>query len=169
MRLTAMRLRSGQHNVDLLSILANASELACADAAVIAEQAHVCKAKTVRKPWGSERWLVPEGSPFGFKIIALAAGKRTSLQYHREKEEANLVAVGEGRAFLADDVNSPLTEHPLTPGCITHIKSGVVHRLEASTEMIIVEVSTPHLDDVIRIEDDTGRHSGRIAGEHVQK
>jgi mannose-6-phosphate isomerase-like protein (cupin superfamily) len=129
-------------------------------------QSHLATAKLVSKPWGTERWLVPEGSAFGFKVITVRAGERTSLQYHREKEEANLIVRGEGRLFLADGVGTPLEAHALAPGHIAHIRPGVVHRVEAVTDLVIVEVSTPQLDDVVRIEDDMGRRDGRIEAEH---
>jgi mannose-6-phosphate isomerase len=129
-------------------------------------QAHVATAKIVSKHWGNERWLVPDGSPFGFKVITVCAGKRTSLQYHREKEEANLVFSGEGRLWLAENIGVSLEEQVLAPGHIAHIRPGEVHRIEAVTDLIMVEVSTPQLDDVIRIADDMGRGDGRIDAEH---
>jgi mannose-6-phosphate isomerase len=124
--------------------------------------------KIVHKHWGEERWLVAEGSPFGFKLITIRAGKRTSLQYHERKEEANLILCGEGWLRVGADSASPLEDHSLTAGHIAHIRPGVVHRIEAVTDIVLVEVSTPELDDVIRIEDDLGRGSGRIESEHVQ-
>ncbi|WP_051450477.1 cupin domain-containing protein [Actinospica robiniae] len=124
------------------------------------------QAKTVRKPWGEERWLVPEGAPFGFKLIIVRAGLRTSLQYHRAKEEANLVLSGIGRLHRAESPDAPATVHPLVSGQIVHVLPGVVHRVEAVTDLVIVEVSTPELDDVVRLADDTGRGAGRIAAEH---
>jgi mannose-6-phosphate isomerase len=129
--------------------------------------AHLAGVKVVQKHWGEERWLVPEGSPFGFKVIAIRAGKRTSLQYHRRKEEANLVLCGEGRLLLADEAGAALTDRPLVPGQIAHVRPGTVHRVEAVTDLVLVEVSTPELDDVIRIEDDLGRGDGRIEAEHL--
>lgn len=122
--------------------------------------------KTVRKPWGEERWLVPEDAPFGFKIIVVRAGQRTSLQYHRHKEEANLVLSGTGRLHMAASAAEPTRTHPLIPGQIAHVRPGVVHRVEAVTDLLIVEVSTPELDDVVRLADDAGRGDGRIAAEH---
>ena len=127
---------------------------------------HLASAKVVHKHWGEERWLVPEGSPFGYKVITIRAGKRTSLQYHRQKEEANLILNGEGRIWFAEGVDEPLSDHPLRPGQIAHVRPGVVHRIEALTDLVLVEVSTPELDDVIRIADDDGRGDGRIESEH---
>jgi mannose-6-phosphate isomerase len=127
----------------------------------------LASAMVVRKHWGEERWLVPEGSPFGFKLISILAGKRTSLQYHRRKEEANLILCGEGRIYCADNSDMPLVESVLMPGRIVHIRPGMIHRVEALTDLVIVEVSTPELDDVIRLDDDMGRGDGRIDTEHT--
>ncbi|ANN22059.1 sugar isomerase [Amycolatopsis orientalis] len=124
------------------------------------------QAKRVAKPWGEERWLVPEGSPFGFKMIVVRKGNRTSLQYHEEKEEANLVLRGEGRLIFAETPNAPRAAYPLAPGDIVRVVPGQVHRIEATADIVLIEVSTPELDDVIRLEDDTGRKHGRIQQEH---
>jgi len=129
---------------------------------------HLSTVKKVHKHWGDERWLVPEGSAFGFKVITVLAGNKTSLQYHRDKEEANLVLSGQGRLHLAESVGAQLTVYRLVPGQIAHICPGVVHRIEAVTDLVIIEVSTPELDDVIRLEDDMNRGSGRIAAEHQE-
>jgi mannose-6-phosphate isomerase len=136
----------------LMSLLAAGSDLA--------------SAKVVRKHWGEERWLVPEGSPFGFKVISVLAGKRTSLQYHNHKEEANLILCGKGRLYTGGSGGEPLVESELAPGQIAHIRPGMIHRVEAVTDLLIVEVSTPELDDVVRLADDLGRGDGRIEAEH---
>ena len=124
------------------------------------------QAKRVTKPWGEERWLVPEGSPFGFKVIVVRKGNRTSLQYHEAKEEANLVLRGEGQLIFAETPSAPRIACPLVPGDIVRVAPRQVHRIEAVTDIVLVEVSTPELDDVIRLEDDSGRTHGRIQQEH---
>lgn len=128
---------------------------------------HVTTAKKVTKRWGEERWLVAEGAPFGFKIIHIHAGQKTSLQYHERKEEANLVLRGSGVFFYASEQpNGLLRKIGVSVGDIVHILPGMVHRIEARTDITLVEVSTPELDDVIRLEDDWNRGSGRIESEH---
>ncbi|MBB4277707.1 cupin domain-containing protein [Rhizobium mongolense] len=128
---------------------------------------HVTTAKKVTKRWGEERWLVAEGAPFGFKIIHILAGQKTSLQYHERKEEANLVLTGSGVFFYANEQpNERLKNIDLSVGDIVHILPGMVHRIEARTDITLVEVSTPELDDVIRLEDDWSRGNGRIESEH---
>lgn len=123
--------------------------------------------KVVRKGWGEERWLVDEHAPFAFKLIHLRAGARTSLQYHEKKEEANLIIRGEGTLYHADRVGEDIASRPLSAGDIVHVRPGAVHRIEAATDLTLVEVSTPELDDVIRLADDFGRGDGRIAAEHA--
>jgi len=125
--------------------------------------------KRVRKGWGEERWLVAENSPFGFKVIHVKAGERTSLQYHEKKEEANLILRGEGTLYFADRVGNEILTRALLPGDIVHVRPGAVHRIEASTDITLVEVSTPELDDVIRLSDDFGRGNGRISAEHESR
>jgi mannose-6-phosphate isomerase len=150
----------------LISMLAAADQLT-GEGTGSAMKADLAGAKVVRKHWGEERWLVPEGSPFGFKVITVRAGKRTSLQYHRQKEEANLILCGEGLLYYAESTGVPLSSSALVPGRIVHVRPGMIHRIEAATDLVIVEVSTPELDDVIRLEDDMSRGSGRIEAEHT--
>jgi mannose-6-phosphate isomerase len=123
-------------------------------------------AKKVTKQWGEERWLIHGDAPFVLKMIHLKGGTRTSLQFHRYKEEANLVISGrvllhfrscEGRGETCE----------LGPGVVIHIERGAVHRLEALTDVIMIEVSTPEVDDVIRLSDDWDRPDGRIDAEHL--
>jgi mannose-6-phosphate isomerase len=122
--------------------------------------------KKVTKGWGHELWLLPEDAPFGFKLIAIDAGERTSLQYHREKEEANLLLRGSAVLWYADAPTAPVSKRELREGDIVHVPPGALHRIEAVTDIVLVEVSTPELDDVIRVADDFGRGNGRIATEH---
>jgi mannose-6-phosphate isomerase len=152
----------------LINMLAAAERLRAASGSS-AWQEHLSTAKLVRKHWGDERWLVGEGGAFGFKVITVRAGKRTSLQYHRVKEEANLVLCGDGVLHVADRAGAKLRRYPLVPGQIAHIRAKTVHRVEAVTDLVLVEVSTPELDDVVRLEDDLGRGDGRIAAEHLEQ
>jgi mannose-6-phosphate isomerase-like protein (cupin superfamily) len=152
--------------MDFLTTLLTASGEWPAEVDLPPEGLLLSSAKTVHKPWGEERWLVPEGSPFGFKLLAVRAGQRTSLQYHRQKEEANLILSGSGRLHLAVSTAARLQVYPLIPGQVAHIRAGVVHRVEAVVDLVLVEVSTPQLDDVIRLADDTARGDGRIIAEH---
>ena len=124
-------------------------------------------AKLVRKPWGHERWLVPETSSFAFKRIRLKAGMRTSLQLHRQKEEAALILSGKGTLVWRRDREGPMQSVSLMAGAVVHVLPNTVHRIVAETDLTLIEVSTPELDDVIRIADDSGRPDGKIESEHA--
>jgi quercetin dioxygenase-like cupin family protein len=122
-------------------------------------------AKKVSKQWGEERWLVHGDAPFAMKMIHLKAGARTSLHVHRCKEEACLVIAGSARLhFLSGEGCGETCE--LGPGVVIHIGRGAVHRIEALTDVIMIEVSTPEVDDVVRLSDDWNRPDGRIDSEH---
>jgi mannose-6-phosphate isomerase len=123
--------------------------------------------KQVSKAWGEERWLVGELAPFGFKLIHITAGQRTSLQYHEQKEEANLVVQGKGYLIIGEYPGEELCRVPIRTGTVIHVRPKWVHRIEALENMTLVEVSTPELDDVIRIQDDWNRGNGRIEAEHL--
>lgn len=130
---------------------------------------HVGSSKVVRKEWGKEYWLVDESAPWGFKVLYLRAGKRTSLQYHEQKEEACLVLMGEGLIHYAESSGHRTRVDRIVAGDVVHIKPGGVHRFEGVTDTILVEVSNPQLDDVIRLEDDWSRANGRIDAEHSEE
>ena len=128
----------------------------------------------VTKPWGHELWL-NEGHPaYCLKELFVTAGNRTSLQYHEQKEETILVFSGQIRlVFKAEegvenDAVSPehLGQTVLSPVSALHVPPGVLHRLEAVTDVLMYEASTPQLDDVIRVQDDTARPDGRLSSEH---
>jgi len=106
--------------------------------------------KEVTKPWGYELWFAHTDRYVG-KLLFVKAGERLSLQYHKQKDETLLVIRGLIRLTIGDDIRIlPNTESiritPETP-----------HRIEAITDALIVEVSTPEVDDVVRLEDDYGR------------
>jgi mannose-6-phosphate isomerase-like protein (cupin superfamily) len=124
-------------------------------------------AKKVSKHWGEERWLVHGDAPFVMKMIHLNAGTRTSLQFHRYKEEANLVISGRVRLHFQSSKGRDETCE-LGPGTVMHIQSAAVHRVEALTDVIMIEVSTPEVDDVVRCSDDWNRPDGKIDSEHLQ-
>jgi mannose-6-phosphate isomerase-like protein (cupin superfamily) len=126
----------------------------------------IAAAKQVSKRWGGEVWLVHEKAPFACKLIALKQGFRTSLQYHRVKEEANLVVSGKVRLHYAATKEVPPATCDISPGTVVHVKAGTVHRMEALTDVLLFEVSTPELDDVVRLQDDWGRGDGKIEAEH---
>lgn len=118
--------------------------------------------KTVYKPWGKEVWL-ELNDRYCYKRIYINAGHRTSLQYHHHKLETNYIISGVADITLDDQVIRMMDNDFFT------VKPGVVHRVHAITDIILQEVSTPEVDDVIRVQDDTGRGDGKLERESVKQ
>ena len=111
--------------------------------------------RRVHKPWGHELIWTQTDQYVG-KLIVIDAGRRLSLQKHLEKDESILVISGRLRLHLeADDGSIEAIE--MGPGDHRRVPVGRIHRFEAIEQTELVEVSTPQLDDVIRLEDDYGR------------
>lgn len=113
--------------------------------------------RRVSKPWGEELWLAHTGRYAG-KVLVVRKGHRLSLQYHERKHETQYVESGRIRYTLGS-VDRP-GEHEILdagPGTVVTLPPGAVHRLEALEDARIFEVSTPELEDVVRLEDDYGR------------
>ena len=109
----------------------------------------------VSKPWGWEDWLVVTDK-YVLKQIFIRRGHRLSLQYHKKKTESVALVVQPGRDYALLTLNGRTRK--LVERFVT-ILPGQIHRLAAPKgwNVSIIEVSTPHLDDVVRIEDDYGR------------
>ena len=111
--------------------------------------------RRIDKPWGYELvWA--ETAAYVGKVLHLDAGRRLSLQYHRVKEETLLVRSGRVRVLL-EDADGQLQLSELGPDAVIHVAPGRRHRFEAITDCDLIEVSTPELDDVVRLSDDYGR------------
>lgn len=109
----------------------------------------------VEKPWGFEIiWARTER--YVGKRLVIRAGQRLSLQYHERKDESILVLSGRLRLVLEDDAGT-LQTSVLEAGASSRVPVGRRHRFEALDDVELVEVSTPELDDVVRVEDDFGR------------
>lgn len=113
--------------------------------------------RRVDKPWGHEI-IWAETDRYVGKILVILAGRRLSLQYHEVKDESILVVRGRMRLHLADEAGLVRTTE-LRPGDRRHVPPGRVHRYEAIEDVELMEVSTPELDDVVRLEDDYGREA----------
>ena len=112
-------------------------------------------ADRVDKPWGHEDiWARTER--YVGKILSIRKGQRLSLQLHRKKDESIYVLRGVLKLTLENDAGE-LEVDELTPGDRRRIETGRRHRFEALEDCELVEVSTPELDDVVRLEDDYGR------------
>jgi mannose-6-phosphate isomerase len=112
--------------------------------------------RTVEKPWGWELVWAETGDYVG-KLLFVKAGESLSLQYHELKDESWLVREGRARLELGEAVGGELEELEIGPGDAFRYPPGTVHRLTALEDTLVLEVSTPHLDDVVRVEDRYGR------------
>ena len=111
--------------------------------------------RRVDKPWGWELvWA--ETDAYAGKLLFVRAGESLSLQVHEVKEESWLVREGRARLELGE-VAGELEEREISPGDALHLRPGTVHRLTAIEDTLVIEVSTPQLDDVVRLEDHYGR------------
>ena len=113
--------------------------------------------RKTEKPWGYELLFAHTPKYVG-KVIFVKKGYRLSLQYHQEKDES--MYIYQGKALMTvEDSAGQMTESVAEPGYHIHIEPNTRHRVEAIEDTTILEVSTPELEDVIRVEDDYGRTS----------
>jgi mannose-6-phosphate isomerase-like protein (cupin superfamily) len=112
-------------------------------------------ASRVEKPWGHELIWAHTDRYVG-KILVIETGKRLSLQRHAIKDETILVRSGRLRLTLEGD-DGVVGHEELGPGDHRRVATGRIHRYEAIERCELIEVSTPEIDDVIRLEDDYGR------------
>jgi len=111
--------------------------------------------RRVDKPWGHELIWAWTDRYVG-KLLVIETGKRLSLQHHEVKDE--WVHVLDGRLLLTlENDAGEVEQHELGPGEGAHVGRRRVHRYEAIETCRLIEVSTPELDDVVRLEDDFGR------------
>ena len=112
--------------------------------------------RKVEKPWGSEL-IWAETEHYVGKVLLIKAGESLSLQFHREKDESWLVQEGRARLELGSAGDPVLSEEVISAGACFHFRPGTVHRLTAIEDTTILEVSTPELQDIVRLEDEYGR------------
>ncbi len=110
--------------------------------------------RRVDKPWGHELIWAHTDRYVG-KLLHIKKGHKLSLQYHNQKDET--VHVQSGKMIFVVDEGQGFVEKPMGPGDSYHIKPLTKHRMIALTDCDILEVSTPELDDVVRLEDAYGR------------
>jgi mannose-6-phosphate isomerase len=112
--------------------------------------------RRVEKPWGWELvWA--EADQYVGKLLFIRAGEALSLQYHEVKDESWLVREGRARLELGEVGGGDLETAEIVADDAFRFRPGTVHRVTALEDTLIVEVSTPHLDDVIRVDDRYGR------------
>ncbi len=112
--------------------------------------------RRVDKPWGYELiWALTDA--YCGKLLHVNAGESLSLQFHEVKDEAWLIQSGRAKLELGAVGDAVLKTEVVGPGAAFHYAPGTVHRITAIEDTDILEVSTPHLDDVVRLEDAYGR------------
>ena len=110
--------------------------------------------RRVPKPWGYEL-VFAENERYAGKILHLEPGQCLSLQYHERKDETLYVLSGE--VYLLIEEDGQMRERLLTRGEAYRIRPGTRHRMRAEAPCDLVEVSSPELTDVVRLEDAYGR------------
>ncbi|MFL5921692.1 MAG: cupin domain-containing protein [Gaiellaceae bacterium] len=110
----------------------------------------------VEKPWGHEL-IWAKTDRYAGKILFVKAGESISLQFHNVKDEAWYVLSGRAELELGAPGERVLNSEIVAAGAAFHFSPGTVHRLTAVDDTTILEVSTPQLDDVVRLEDRYGR------------
>ena len=109
----------------------------------------------VKKPWGREIW-VAHTDKYALKIIEFKKGNRSSLQFHKKKHEHIYVDSGTAEVEWEND-DGYMEKLVLNSGDVIENKPGRKHRTTAVSDVRLIEVSTPELDDVVRVEDDYNR------------
>ena len=104
------------------------------------------------RPWGSEDLLALVSKQFSVKRLKVKAGNKGGLQFHRLKDEVAVLISGEMliRYDLGDKV---LRERIIKAGDVVHFPPGLVHQEEAITDCEIIEASSPHFNDRVRMEE----------------
>ncbi len=111
--------------------------------------------RIIPKPWGHEVWFAEQAEYVG-KILHIKAGHRYSLQYHEVKTETQYLLKGQVKFQMGTDEKN-LKEIILNPGEKLDILPGTIHRAQAIEDSEILEVSSNHLNDVVKLSDDYGR------------
>ena len=130
-------------------------------------------AKVVTKPWGREVWInYRKGEESGheekryvMKKLYITKGTKTSFQYHQKKVETNFLIQGSIEAWFENEPGH-IDKKILGAGSIWSIPAGKKHRIITLEDVVLIESSSPEVDDVIRISDDTMRGDGRVQAEH---
>jgi mannose-6-phosphate isomerase len=109
----------------------------------------------VDKPWGHEVWWA-QTDHYAGKLLVVTAGHKLSIQLHNEKDETSYLLSGRMLLWQGPSADE-LTEWTIEPGMCWRNEPGVVHSIEAIEDSTVLEVSTPQLDDIVRLGDRYGR------------
>ena len=118
------------------------------------EEDSVSEIVRVEKPWGYELHWAKTDRYVG-KVIHINAGHALSLQYHNKKDET--IMLWSGKLLFEIQQDGELKQYEVKPGERFHVTPGTIHRMTAIEDCDVIEVSTPELDDVVRLEDRYGR------------
>ncbi len=105
----------------------------------------------VEKPWGHEVWWA-ETEHYAGKLLYVDAGHELSLQVHREKDETSYLLSGRLRLTRGPS-EAELSREEIGPSQTWRVEPGTVHSIEALEDAVVLEVSTPQLDDIVRLRD----------------
>lgn len=110
----------------------------------------------VEKPWGYELiWALTDD--YCGKLLFIKAGESLSLQFHREKDESWFLQTGRAELEMGAPGDKTPNSEIVGRGAAFRIRPGTVHRVKALEDTVILEVSTPQIEDVVRLEDRYGR------------
>lgn len=115
------------------------------------------KQKKIFKPWGYEL-LIEKNNKYMFKKLFMKKKHRCSLQFHKKKIETIFVVSGKLKIYYGDNI-SKLKQKVFKPQNTITIKSRIIHRMEAITDCIYLEASTPEVKDIVRLKDDYNRET----------
>lgn len=114
--------------------------------------------RKVDKPWGYElHWALTD--IYVGKVLFIKSGESLSVQYHKVKDETIFIQGGKMNLYVGDDPNA-LEKVEMIKGMAFHIPPGLIHQMESVEDCTVYEVSTPQLDDVVRLKDRYGRTEG---------
>lgn len=109
----------------------------------------------IEKPWGYELiWALTDD--YCGKLLFVRAGEALSLQFHERKDETIHVQIGLIQLEMGEDMDG-LSQETVGAGRGFRLRAGTIHRMQAVQDSLVLEVSTPNLDDVVRLEDRYGR------------
>jgi len=107
------------------------------------------------RPWGTEDLLALVSNQFSVKKLTVKAGSKGGLQYHRLKDEVQIII--SGRMIIRYDLGDKvLRKKIIQPGDVVHFPPGLVHQEEAITDCELIEASSPHFNDRVRVEEEYG-------------
>jgi quercetin dioxygenase-like cupin family protein len=114
---------------------------------------------TVTKPWGEEVWFA-ETELYAGKLLRINAGQKLSIQFHERKDETSYLLSGRLLVLQGSSAEA-LASREIEPGATWRNEPGLVHSLEAIEDSVVIEVSSPEVDDVVRLADRYGREDAR--------